>query len=183
MDEEQGIEETLPSENIEEVKVEGNENENVKGGDEEEKGSALNIEELTKTITQQITEQLKKEQAEQERLGKLSEEERTNEALKKATDEKQALENELNKMKLEKYATDELVKQDLSPKVINLVVGSDEKATMDNIKVLKEYVDNEVQKHVEQRYKASGTAVKAGNGNNKNDSGTLEDALRKEMGL
>lgn len=74
-----------------------------------------------------------------------------------------------------------LAKQKLSDSFVDMVIGADEEATKQNVKILKEAIDAEVQLQVEARLK--GKAPKTGSGDSGTNISDMEAQMNKIMGL
>ena len=100
-----------------------------------------------------LKEDIAKAIEEEKRLSKLSKDEKDAEEKQKLLSRIESLEKEKELGILKEKALNALSEQKLPNSFLNFVIGADEKATFDNISVIKSAFDSAVQEQVEERLK------------------------------
>ncbi|MGP1598961.1 DUF4355 domain-containing protein [Peptoanaerobacter stomatis] len=125
-----------------------------------------------------LKDEIAKALEEEKRLSKLSKDEKDAEEKQKLLSKIETLEKEKELNILKEKALNALSEQKLPNSFLSFVIGSDEKATMDNISAIKSAFDIAVQAQVEERLKG-----KTPNISNASNGDNLQNEIEKALGL
>ena len=126
-----------------------------------------------------LKDEIAKALEEEKRLSKLSKDEKDAEEKQKLLSKIETLEKEKELNILKQKALNALSEQKLPNSFLSFVIGSDEKATMDNISAIKLAFDSAVQSQVEERLKGKTPNISNDTGSKNEDVDTqFANALR-----